>query len=211
MGPDGPLGEHIRLAFQVAFFVQLLQRTEQEIRAVIGKGQGIGAGVDKPVFCGVAVVQPVQLGLGRLNRGIGDKTVHLLSDELLHTVPQLDHAFDALAGGGVQVWLYHDAVFAVVHFSIHNGVGVIFHIRVGGNRVPDFLVLTEIRQLRLPIFAGDVLHRLMELCGEVRALNGRKGKVLLAVLRTLRGRRTQHHFRVVDKIAVDGKAVSVLP
>ena len=57
----------------------------------------------------------------------------------------------------------------------------------------------------------DVLDGGSKLFPEVRAEDGSHGKVLLAVLGALRGLHTQHHLRVVGKIAVDGKAVGALP
>ena len=50
MGLDGPLGEHIRLALQFAVLVNDFQRTEQIIAGIIGKGQPVGAIIDKAVF-----------------------------------------------------------------------------------------------------------------------------------------------------------------
>ena len=56
---DGAFGEHIRFALQVFVFVQLFQRAEKIIGAVIGKGEGVGAGVDESVFCCKAVIELV--------------------------------------------------------------------------------------------------------------------------------------------------------
>ena len=50
----------------------------------------------------------------------------------------------------------------------------------------------------------------MEQRSKVRALDGRNGKVLPAVLRAFRGLPPQHHLRVVNEILIDGKAVRVL-
>lgn len=50
MGFDGALGEDVRLALQLFFLVQLLQRTQQVVGAVVLKCQRIGAAVDKAVF-----------------------------------------------------------------------------------------------------------------------------------------------------------------
>ena len=61
MGADGPLGEHIRLAFQLSVLVQHFQRTEQVIAAVIGKGQPIRPVVDKAVLGRKGIIEPIQL------------------------------------------------------------------------------------------------------------------------------------------------------
>ena len=98
---DGAFGEHIRLALQVFVLVQLFQRAEKIIGAVVGKGEGIGAGVYEPVFCGEAVIGTVQLRLRLPYRIIRDKAVHLLTDKFLHTVPKLHHALCTFPGCGV--------------------------------------------------------------------------------------------------------------
>ena len=51
----------------------------------------------------------------------------------------------------------------------------------------------------------------MELRGKVCALNGFYGKILLSVLRTFRSLPAENHFRVTDKVIVDGKSVRIFP
>jgi hypothetical protein len=50
MGLDGPLGEHIRLAFQLAVLVNDFQRAEQIVAGIIGKGQPVRPVIDKSVL-----------------------------------------------------------------------------------------------------------------------------------------------------------------
>lgn len=50
MGADRALGEHIRLAFEVAFLVQYLQRTQQAIAGVLAKGQAVTPAGKQAVF-----------------------------------------------------------------------------------------------------------------------------------------------------------------
>ncbi len=69
MGLDGALGEDIRFALQLFFLVQLLQRTQQVVGAVVLKCQRIGAAVDEAVFRGKAVVERIQLCLGLTDCG----------------------------------------------------------------------------------------------------------------------------------------------
>ena len=63
MGLDGPLGEHICLAFQLSVLVDDFQRTEQIVAGIIGKGQPVRPVIDKTIFCGKAVIEPVQFSL----------------------------------------------------------------------------------------------------------------------------------------------------
>ena len=210
MRPYGSPGEHIRLALEVFVLVQLLQRAEQIVGAVLGKGQGVGAGVNKPILCGEAVVEGVQLRLRLPDGFIRNKAVHLLRDELLHAVPQLHHALGTLLCGGVEVGLGHDAVLPVVQLPVHHGVGEIPHIRVCRDGLHDGLILAQIGQLRFRVGSPDIPNCGAELLRKVCALDGHNGKVLPAVLRAFRGLPPQHHLRVVDEIPVDGKAVRIL-
>ena len=209
MRPYGSPGEHICLALEVFVLVQLLQRAEQIVGAVLGKGQGVGAGVNKPILCGEAVVEGIQLRLRLPDGFIRNKAVHLLRDELLHAVPQLHHTLGTFLCGGVEVGLGHDAVLPVVQLPVHHGVGEIPHIRVCRDGLHDGLILAQIGQLRFRVGSPNIPNCAAELLRKVCALDGRNGKVLPAVLRAFRGLPSQHHLRVVDEIPVDGKAVRV--
>ena len=77
MGFDGALGEDVRLALQLFFLVQLLQRTQQVVGAVVLKCQRIGAAVDEAVFCSKAVIERVQLCLGLPDCAVRGHSVHL--------------------------------------------------------------------------------------------------------------------------------------
>ena len=49
----------------------------------------------------------------------------------------------------------------------------------------------------------------MELICKFQTLNGFYSEILFSVLRTFRGLSAENHFRVVDEITIDGKAVCV--
>ena len=206
MGLDGALGEHIRLAFQLAVLVNDFQRAEQIVAGIIGKGQSVRPVIDKTIFCREAVIEPVQFGLFILNGAVRCGGVHLQINELLDTFPQPHQPFYTSFGGGIQVRAHHAAVFTEIHSAVHNGVGVIFHIGVGGNGGVDSFALTQLRQLGLLVSAANVLHGIMQLIGKLQPLNGIHG-VVHAMGGAFRFLSAQHHFRVVQEIAVDGKAV----
>ena len=187
MRPYGSPGEHICLALEVFVLVQFLQRTEQIVGAVLSKGQGVGAGVNKPILCGEAVVEGIQLRLRLPDGFIRNKAVHLLRYELLHAVPQLHHALGTFLCGGVEVGLGHDAVLPVVQLPVHHGVGEVPHIWVCRDGLHDGLILAQIGQLRFRVGSPDIPNCAAELLRKVCALNGRNGKVLPAVLRAFRG------------------------
>ena len=67
----------------------------------------------------------------------------------------------------------------------------------------------EVWQLGCLIDAADVLHRFMELRSKVCALKGFYGKILLSVLRTFHRLSAKNHFRVTNKVIVDGKTVRI--
>ena len=179
---DGPPGKKVGLALQRAVFVQHLQGAEQIIGIVVVKGQTVAPVIDEAIFGGEGVIAPIQLGLFLCDGAVRGVLIHLQVDEGTHTVPQLHHATDALFRGGVQVGLDHDAVFPVVHLSVHHSEGVVLHVRVGGERFADFLALPQLRQLRFLIVAVDVPDGVVELVGKLLALDGQYGEILMAVL-----------------------------
>ena len=95
------------------------------------------------------------------NSRIGNKSVHLLTDELLHTVAQLHHALDAPLGGSIERRPHHAAVLAVIYLVVHNGIGEILYVGICGNGVVDFLALAQLRQLRFGILPADILNCIM--------------------------------------------------
>ena len=104
---DGALGEKVRLALHLSL-VHHFQRAKQIIGIVRRKSQGVAPAVEDVIFLRVGVVKLVQLLLFHID-GKGVAVPHLQVDETLHTVPQLNHALDALLCGGVQIRLDHDS------------------------------------------------------------------------------------------------------
>ena len=190
----------------MAILVNDFQRAEQIVAGIISKGQPVPPVIDKAVLGGKIVIEPVQLRLFLPDVAIRRGCVHLQVDQFLDAIPQLHHAFDTSLGGGVEVWPYHAAVLPEIHSPIHHGVRVVLHIGVGGDGGVDGLALAQLRQLGLLVGAANVLHGIVQLIGQLQPLNGIHG-----VVHTMSGAyrllSAQHHFRVVDKIPVDGKPV----
>ena len=136
---DRALGENIRLTLQITVFIQNFQRAEQIVGTVVGERKAVGASVNKTVFVGKRIIKAVEFLLRLLDGHIRNKTVHLLQNERLHAIPQLDHAFDALFGSRVQVRFDHDAVFAVVNLAVHKRVAVILHVGICGNGILNLI------------------------------------------------------------------------
>ena len=132
MGTDGALGEHIRLALEVALLVQHFQRTQQEITGVIAKGQTVAPAAQQAVFLGVVIVEVIQIALLPLNVHVGIP-LGLVVNELTHTVPEVDHATDAVFCGNRYLHGIHAAVFPEVHLAIDDGVTEVSHIGIGRN------------------------------------------------------------------------------
>jgi len=206
VGLDGALGEHIRLAFQLAVLVNDFQRAEQIVAGIIGKGQSVRPVIDQAIFCRKAVIEAVQFRLFILDGAVRCGGVHLQINELLDTFPQPHQSFYTGFGCGIQVRAHHAAVFTEIYSAVHHGVGVIFHIGVGRNGGVDGFALTQLRQLGLLVSAANVLHGIMQLIGKLQPLNGIHG-VVHAMGGAFRFLSAQHHFRVVDKIPVDGKPI----
>ena len=206
MGLDGPFGEHIRLALQLSVLVDDFQRTEQVIGRIICIGQTVCTVIDETVFGRKAVIEPVQLCLFLLNSAVRNRCIHLKVDQFLHTITQSHKTFHAGFCGGVEVRAHHTAVFPVVHLPVYNGIGIVLHIGVGRNGGVNSFAFAQLRQLCLLISAMNILHRIMQLVGKLQSLDRVHG-VVHAMSSAYRLLSAQHHFRVVDKIPVDGKPV----
>ena len=167
VGLDGTFGEHIRLALQFSVLVQHFQRTQEIVRRIVRKGQSVSSVIDKPVFGGKRIIEPVQFPLLFPNGRIRRVLVHLNVNELMHTVVESNHSFDAGLGGGVQIRFYHAAVFPEVHLAIHHSIRVVFHVGVCRNEGVGFFTLAQLRQLSFLIGAANVFHSVMELIGQL--------------------------------------------
>ena len=129
--------------------------------------------------------------------------VQLAVQQFLCGFPKSDHSQHTLRRDRRQVNLVHVGVFTVINLSIHVGVTEILHVRVCRER---FCVLVKfiVRDFRLCDFRMDVLNCCFQLLGKVCALDGLDRGFLLAVLCTFSRDLTQHHFRMLRKILVDG-------
>ena len=206
MGLDGPLGEHICLTFQFTVLVDDFQRTEQVIGRIVCIGQTVCTVIDETVFGRKAVIEAVQFRLLLPNGAVRNRCIHLKVDQFLHTITQSHKTFHAGFGGGVEVRAHHTAVFPVVHLPVYNGIGIVLHIGVGRNGGVNGFAFAQLRQLCLLISAMNVLHSIMQLVGKLQSLDGVHG-VIHTMSSAYRLLSAQHHFRVVDKIPVDGKPV----
>jgi len=204
---NGALGEHRRLALELPLLVQIFQRTQQIIRGILLKQPPIFAVVQQTVFCGKGIVGNVQLCLCRFNILVR-VIVQLLVNQVIDDLPQLHHAGDTPLGGVGQLHLRHHGVFPVEHLTVHHRVGEVFHIRVSRE---NMLLVFGIRNiwcfyLNFGVLPLDVLHRFGKLIGKASAIDGRNGQVV-TVLGAFQFQISQHHFRVVYEILVDGKAI----
>ena len=209
MGLDGPFGEHIRLALQLSVLVDDFQRTEQVIGRIVYIGQTVCTVIDETVSGRKAVIEAVQFRLLLPNGAVRNRCIHLKVDQFLHTITQSHKTFHAGFCGGVEVRAHHTAVFPVVHLPVYNGIGIVLHIGVGRNGGVNSFAFAQLRQLCLLISAMNILHRIMQLVGKLQSLDRVHG-VVHTMSSAYRLLSAQHHFRVVDKIPVDGKPILCL-
>ena len=206
MGLDGSFGEHIRLALQLSVLVDDFQCTEQIIGRIICIGQTVCTVIDETVFGRKAVIEAVQFRLLLGNGAVWNRCIHLKVDQFLHTIAQSHKTFYAGFCGGVEIRAHHTAVFPVVHLPVYNDIRIVLHIRIGRNGGANGFAFAQLRQLCLLISAMNVLHSIMQLVGKLQSLDGVHG-VVHTMCSAYRLLSAQHHFRVVDKIPVDGKLV----
>ena len=135
--------------------------------------------------------------------------VQLLVNQVVDDLPQLYHAGDTPLGGVGQFHLRHHGVFPVEHLTVHHRVGEVFHIRVSRE---NMLLVFGIRNiwcfyLNFGVLPLNMLYCFCKLVGKAGALKGRNGQFLSSVLGAFCGQFAQHHLRVLNKVAVDSKAI----
>ena len=102
----------------------------------------------------------------------------------MYAVPQLHHALDTLCGGGVQLLLCHDGIFPEIHIPVHNGIGEVFYIRVGGDGDALLGRFLQFGRVGLPVLAANVFDGIVQLVGQHQPLNRLHCEILFAVLCT---------------------------
>ena len=178
---DGALGEHICFPLELLLIVQNLQRTQEVIGRIIGEGQRVATGIDEAILRCEGVVPLIQLRLQPLNGAVSG-FVHLGVNESVNAVTQPHKPLDTLLGCLVEVRANHDGVLAVIHLSVHNGVGVVLHAGVSRDGFTDFLTLCQLRQGRCHIRPVDALHGVAEFIGKGCASRGADGISRLTIL-----------------------------
>ena len=199
---NGALSKNICQPLEVFILIQNLKRCQQTIAAVLPECPFVCGAVDQTILRCEPLILVFQLSLQQFHFGICT-IVQLAVQQFLCGFPQSDHSQHTLRRDRRQVNLVHVGVFTVINLSIHVGVTEILHVRVCRER---FCVLVKfiVRDFRLCDFRMDVLNCCFQLLGKVCALDGLDRGFLLAVLCTFSRDLTQHHFRMLRKILVDG-------
>ena len=206
--PNRPLGKHICLGLEIFILVQILQRAEQIIGAVIIEQAGIFLVVDQTVFCSKRIVGIIQLCLRCLDILVRE-VIQLLVDQLVDDLPQFHHASHTAFGVVGQFNLCHDGVLAVVDFTIHHGIAEVLHIGVCRQGPALRFRLCNVRHLRssFQILPFQLLHRLTELVCQICTFYRDDRSFFFAILCVFSGQFAQNHLRVVRKVAVDGDSI----
>ena len=194
--------ENICQPLEVFILVQNLKRCQQTIAAILPECPFIGGAVDQTILRCEPLILVFQLSLQQFHFGIRT-IVQLAVQQFLCGFPQGNHPQHTLCRDRRQVNLVHIGVFTVIDLSVHIGVTEILHVWVCRKW---FCVLVKfiVRDFRLSDFRMDVLNGCFQLLCKVCALDGLDRGFLFAVLCTFSRDLTQHHFRMLRKILVDG-------
>ena len=194
--------ENICQPLEVFILVQNLKRCQQTIAAILPECPFVGGAVDKTILRCEPLILVFQLSLQQFHFGIRT-IVQLAVQQFLCGFPQGNHPQHTLCRDRRQVNLVHIGVFTVIDLSVHIGVTEILHVRICRKW---FCVLVKfiVRDFRLSDFRMDVLNGCFQLLCKVCALDGLDRGFPFAVLCTFSRDLTQHHFRMLRKILVDG-------
>ena len=207
MTANGTLGEQVGFPLQTTLLIQHLQRTQQEIGAILVKDDGVAARIDKPIVVGKAVIEVVQLCLLLAYHAIRI-VLRLILQQRPHTVPQADHTADAALGGLGRLHRIHAAILTVIELVIHQRIGEI----ANGGVCRDGLIFSL--QLLRPVvgidLTVDILHSVGKETVQRLIRKGYTGR-LWAIRPRYHFHLAQHHIRVVDEITVHGDTVVIRP
>ena len=136
------------------------------------------------------------------------EVIQLLLNQFVDDLPQLHHTSYTAFGVVGQFNLRHDRVLSVVDLAINNRIAKILHSRVCRQRFALCFRICDVRgsNLHRSVIALNMLYRFCKLVCQHCTLNGCNGQVV-TVLGAFQFQISQHHFRVVYEILVDGKAV----
>ena len=204
VGPDGALGEHIRLALEIAFLVQHFQRAEQTVAGILTESKAVAATVYQAVFLREIIVESVQLFLFLPNIPVR-VTLGLQLNQAAGAVPESNHPPDTVLRGYGRVHRVHTGVFTKINLTVHDGITKVAHIGVGGDGA---VFLVQILHFIGGDFSMKILDGFVKLLGQIRTFNGFAGAVHAKPGR-FHDHPTQHHLRVLHKIAVHPYAVFV--
>ena len=205
--PDRPFGEHIGFPFKFTVFRQDFQRGKEIIRRIIRERLCIGTAVDQSVFNGKAVVQGIQLSLKLMDRVIV-RLLKLGFHQAVHTVPKANHAPDARFCCRVQIRMHHSRIFPVIHLVIDNRIGIVPHIGISGNAVPDGFTFGKLRRFLRTIGTGNLRDGFRQLLGQVCSIQRLAGCLLMgSVHGVIPDHSAENHIGMLGKIAVDGHTV----
>ena len=207
MTANGTLGEQVGFPLQTTLLIQHLQRTQQEIGAILVKDDGVAARIDKPIVMDKAVIETVQLGLLLAYHAIRI-VLRLVFQQRPHTVPQTDHTANTALGGLGHLHRVHAAVLTVIELVIHQRIGEIANGGVCRNGLIFAL------QLLLAFIGGDFTVDILHGVGKEtvqRLVGERRAGGLRAIRSRYHFHLAQHHIRVVEEIAIHLNAIIVCP
>ena len=198
---DGSLGEHIRLAFQIAVLVHIFQRTQEVVRGIVRESLSVGTVIDKPMLCGKGIVGIIEFCLLLRNHLIRE-VLKLIFNQLIDDTTQFHHAHDTVFCFLIQFHMAHDGVFTEVHFTVHHGIGEVLYIRGCRNGL-SFFAFFSFRKFHGLIGSLNVGNRFFQKIRQFHTLNGTDSNIHTVGCAFLH-RIAQNHFRVIDKVAVHG-------
>ena len=185
--------------------VQHLQRTQEAVAGVLGKCQFVAPAADKPIFGRKAVIEGVQLFLLCLNVLVR-VSFGLILNQPADTFPQLDHTPDTVFRCNRNLHRVHEAVFTVVHLTVHNRVAEIPNSRVCGDGtifllVRFFLYIGLDLGLKKLDGLGKLLRQVSTFAGFAGAVHSESCGFHHHI--------AQNHFRVLHKVAVHADAIFI--
>ena len=207
MRADGALGKDRTFPCDILFIIQFLQRQQQRVSRIFGKGKAVAIAADMAVLFHKAVVELVQLVLQFVQTVIV-AALCLLCDQYPHSTADPDHGAGAFFCCLIKCrW---DVLSCRVEkqLAIPDKVTVFCDLLLCVLRIPRCVPLEHIRisMFRQRVRDGNMMDSIRKLLFQVCTRKRRAGGII-AISGAFHLHFTQNHFRMGDEITVHRKPV----
>ena len=131
-------------------------------------------------------------------------------DQIINNTTQVYKTFYPFFCNIAKIRLHHHRVLAIVHFTIHNREGIVFHRGISRDRLLTRHIIADFGKLRFVVPPCDIQDGFSKLICQIRTVKGNAGRFEASIHALVHNHLAKNHFRVVNKITIDRNPIRVL-